>query len=430
MFWSSRAARTVFGGNRYGMNAAPNAKVAREHDARHALAGAPRVRHRPDRDVIDDRRGHRPRRTRTRTRAATACAPGLRAAWCVTKCGVHFGIDGMNEPMKVPHVRPDELGADVAHEGAAAVVAERTVVFQDLGVERDGACDEKRLDGEVQPIGVARRLAELALARVPRVEVGRRDATRARLGIVALAPDLVFRRGLDDGGRRRQRLSVQRSRRLLHGVCSAPWRRAISFEPDAKKKTAQVIKAIEAKTSAEVVVALRHRVARVSRDRFDLRLRVRVQRARRLWFSPKTYPVEGMPFEMLGAFVVGAVLSAFVRPLRRALTPKATVTRQLDTGARAAFYDLGIAKTHRRSGLLVFVVALRERVRARAGRRRRQEGPPRARRRPRRPRSRGPSPRAISTAFLKALETHRPPPLEKAMPRKAGDENELPDEPT
>ena len=32
-------------------------------------------------------------------------------------------------------------------------------------------------------------------------------------------------------------------------------------------------------------------------------------------------------------------------------------------------------------------------------------------------------------AFLKSLDLLTPP-LEKAMPRKAGDENELPDEPT
>lgn len=198
------------------------------------------------------------------------------------------------------------------------------------------------------------------------------------------------------------------------------------FRSDAKKKTAGVIKAIESKTSAEIVVAVRHRVAEYRATDLAFGFVCACAALAALWFSPRTYPVAGMPFEMLGAFVVGAALSAFVPPLRRALTPKAAVSRQLDVAARAAFYDLGIAKTHRRSGLLVFV-SLYERtcvlvpdaavdkkaVLELAGAKASIE-------------------RAVAArdldGFLTALGTIAPP-LEKAMPHKAGDENELPDEP-
>ena len=198
------------------------------------------------------------------------------------------------------------------------------------------------------------------------------------------------------------------------------------FRPDAKKKTALVIKAIESKTSVEVVVAVRHRVAEYRATDLIFGFACACTALAAMWFAPRTYPVEGMPFEMLGAFVIGAALSAFVRPLRRAITPKASVTRQLDAAARAAFYDLGIAKTHRRSGLLVFVAlyesacvlvpdaAVDKKALLELG------GAKTA------------IERAVAArdfeAFLKALETITPP-LEKAMPRKAGDENELPDEP-
>src|SRR5438445_5180615 len=127
------------------------------------------------------------------------------------------------------------------------------------------------------------------------------------------------------------------------------------FQPDAKKRTGQAIKAIEAKTSAEVVVAVRKRVAEYRSTDLLFGFVCAATCLLALWFSPLTYATEHMPFEMLGAGFVGVLLSAFIRPLRRLLTPKTMVRRQVDMAARAAFYDLGISKTHRRTGLLVFV---------------------------------------------------------------------------
>lgn len=198
------------------------------------------------------------------------------------------------------------------------------------------------------------------------------------------------------------------------------------FQPDAKKKTGLAIKAIEAKTSVEVVVAVRQRVAEYRSTDLLFGFACACTALGVLWFSPFTYARDQMAFEMLGAFVLGAVLCAFVRPLRRALTPKASSLRQLETAARAAFYDLGISKTLRRTGLLVFVSmyedavlfvpdaavdkkAVLELASVKAA-----------------------IEKSVATrdldGFLKSLELLTPP-LEKAMPRKAGDENELPDEP-
>ena len=95
-------------------------------------------------------------------------------------------------------------------------------------------------------------------------------------------------------------------------------------------------------------------------------------------------------------------------------------------GARAAFYDLGIAKTHRRSGLLVFVGMYENSVLfvpdAGVDKKALLELAP----------ARTALEKAVAerdlAGFLKSLELIAAP-LEKAMPRKAGDENELPDEP-
>jgi len=199
------------------------------------------------------------------------------------------------------------------------------------------------------------------------------------------------------------------------------------FRPEAKKRTAQAIKSIESKTSVEVVVAVRKRVAEYRATDLVFGFLCACSALAALWFSPRTYDVRHMPFEMLGAFVVGAALSAFVRPLRRLMTPKLAVARQVESAARAAFYDLGISKTHRRSGLLVFVAMYENAVvfvpdaavdkkalLELAGARTKIEEAVAAR---------------DLGAFLESLELVTPP-LEKSMPRKAGDENELPDEPT
>ena len=198
------------------------------------------------------------------------------------------------------------------------------------------------------------------------------------------------------------------------------------FQADAKKRTGSTIKAIEAKTSVEVVVALRHRVAEYRATDLMFGFVCSIAALGALWFSPNTYAVERMPFEMLGAFVIGAAMSAFIGPLRRAMTPRTPVLRQVEMAARAAFYDLGISKTHRRSGLLVFV-ALYERTVVLV---------PDAAVDKKALLELASAKTAMETAaaahdldaFLKALELLTAP-LEKAMPRKAGDENELPDEP-
>ena len=198
------------------------------------------------------------------------------------------------------------------------------------------------------------------------------------------------------------------------------------FQPDAKKRTGQAIKAIEARTSAEVVVAVRRRVAEYRSTDLLFGFVCACTALAALWFSPRFYPAEDMPFEMLGAFVVGALLSAFVRPLRRLITPKGTTQRQIDQAARSAFYDLGISKTHRRSGLLVFAAMYENAVQiipdAAVDKKALAELQP----------AKAELERAIAArdldAFLKSLAMLAAP-LEKAMPRKAGDENELPDEP-
>ena len=77
--------------------------------------------------------------------------------------------------------------------------------------------------------------------------------------------------------------------------------------------------------------------------------------------SPQVYDVRTMPFDALLAFVLAALACHFVPALKRLFTPKTRRRRAAERGARAAFAELGIAKTKQRNGVLVFV-ALFERT--------------------------------------------------------------------
>ena len=136
-----------------------------------------------------------------------------------------------------------------------------------------------------------------------------------------------------------------------------------------------------------------------------------------------------MPFEMLGAFVVGAVALR----VHRAAAPRCSRRRCSDQAPRRGRRARGVlrsrhledAPAHRLARLRR---ALRGRVVLAARRRRRQEARSSSSAGRRARIDDGRRARDLD-GFLKSLERHRPPALDKAMPRKAGDENELPDEP-
>ena len=87
-----------------------------------------------------------------------------------TQCGLHFGMAGHHDPTKKPQVTPDQVWPDIAHAAGRA----RIPVYLKTWVSSDdGARHEQRRNGQVEPVRSARLLAQLALARLARVEVGR-----------------------------------------------------------------------------------------------------------------------------------------------------------------------------------------------------------------------------------------------------------------
>jgi putative membrane protein len=130
---------------------------------------------------------------------------------------------------------------------------------------------------------------------------------------------------------------------------------------EAKRRTTESIRALEAKTSAEVIVTVRPAAERHLATSAVFGGGVAALVLVVMLVSPRVYDVRTMPFDALLAFVLAALACHFVPGLKRRLTPKKRLLAAAERGASQAFGELGIAKTRQRSGVLVFV-ALFERT--------------------------------------------------------------------
>jgi len=134
------------------------------------------------------------------------------------------------------------------------------------------------------------------------------------------------------------------------------------FLPDAKKRVADAVKDVEAKTAAEVVVAVRRRCGNYRHVDMFVGAVLAFVTLLVLLFHPLEFSVDWMPVNVFFAFVVGYYLSASLPPVRRAFASRALMDQQVHVASRAAFYDMGISQTRGRTGVLVFVSFFERRV--------------------------------------------------------------------
>jgi putative membrane protein len=130
---------------------------------------------------------------------------------------------------------------------------------------------------------------------------------------------------------------------------------AAFFRPSAKDRARRAVEAVEAQTSAELVIALRRKSGdyRVASYHFGFLLLavILVQRLA----SAEVFTLSVMAADGLGAFLVGVVACRYIGGLTRLLVGGKELRANVETAARAAFYDLGISRTRDRTGILVFV---------------------------------------------------------------------------
>jgi len=130
---------------------------------------------------------------------------------------------------------------------------------------------------------------------------------------------------------------------------------AAFFTDDARKQVTEAVVDVESRTAAEVVVVVR-RTSGTWRE-VDLAVGAATGFAVLLLvlFHPKPIPVIAIPVDVALGFVAGAVLSANLSLLKRALLPRRRVRAQVLAMARAAFVEQGVSRTTGRTGILVYV---------------------------------------------------------------------------
>lgn len=138
---------------------------------------------------------------------------------------------------------------------------------------------------------------------------------------------------------------------------------ARSFQSaEAQRRVASAISSIEAASTAEIVVAVRGSSGYYRHVDYLVGVVASLAGLGVFLFHPMPMRVDLFALEAPLLFAAGALLSAWVAPLRRALTSKGLFAENVRRAARAAFVDLGVSRTKARSGLLVYVSLFERRV--------------------------------------------------------------------
>jgi putative membrane protein len=197
------------------------------------------------------------------------------------------------------------------------------------------------------------------------------------------------------------------------------------FDDAAKAAVSAAIKRIESQTSAEVVVTVR-RQAGMSYRGADLGFGgiVALASLALLLFVDKEFATTWIPLDVAVSFTVGAIICRYTMLLRRLLTRRTRLREETRRAACVAFHDLGIGRTSGRNGILVLVALFEHEVAVVP-----DVGVDPALLRASISSLEAAVHRAVPDfdAFIAALDSLGPA-LAQAMPRRADDVNELPDE--
>lgn len=135
---------------------------------------------------------------------------------------------------------------------------------------------------------------------------------------------------------------------------------------ESKKKCAEIVRDIESKTSAEIVIAARTAsddyaaaagsgalCAVVLVSAFILMLDT---------FQIVSFPAFAVVLLLVGAMVVGKIAFSSIAPIRRLFVPPQRAAQAIMMCAQSKFVDLGISRTSGRNGILFFISLFEERV--------------------------------------------------------------------
>jgi putative membrane protein len=124
---------------------------------------------------------------------------------------------------------------------------------------------------------------------------------------------------------------------------------------ESKARVSDAVREVESGSSAELVVAVRHGSDDYRDLDFIVGFAFSLVALGALLFSDVPYRVDWMPVDVVVAFLAGVFVARHAPPLRRMLLGRRRARAAVEKAARAVFYDRGIARTHKRTGILVFV---------------------------------------------------------------------------
>ncbi|CAN5792695.1 hypothetical protein BH11MYX3_BH11MYX3_13780 [soil metagenome] len=134
------------------------------------------------------------------------------------------------------------------------------------------------------------------------------------------------------------------------------------LDHEARAAFKQAIEAIEDASSVEVVVAMRRRSASYLHANLLFGIAVVFASLAVMLFSEQSF---GLIASLGDPFIVGALAAVAVQLLpgvKRILTRDATRTREVAHAARAAFVERGVHNTMDRSGVLVYISWLEQKI--------------------------------------------------------------------
>lgn len=134
------------------------------------------------------------------------------------------------------------------------------------------------------------------------------------------------------------------------------------LEASAKQKVTQAIEAIEAQTSAEVVVAVRKSSGIYRHADYLVGALFALAGLLVFLFHPAPFDEDLFPLAEVAFFLTGAALCAIIAPFRRLVAGRTLREKNAKVAAQAAFYEMGISRTKDRTGILVFVALFERRA--------------------------------------------------------------------
>jgi len=195
------------------------------------------------------------------------------------------------------------------------------------------------------------------------------------------------------------------------------------FGAAAQTKVRVLVAELERASSAEVMVAVHPRSASYRDSEWLVGTVFAMLWLAVFLYHPQPFDFTFLPLELAVSFLAGVLLTRAVNPIKRALTSGRAALREVDRAAKTAFHDLGVSRTRGRTGVLVFVSMLEGRAQIV-----RDVGVPKlelfASLAPRLDRA----VRRRDFAAFAALLAELGAALADALPRAAGDENELANE--